>query len=413
MPSSGKAPRVLVIVNVYRPDLGGGVLFADLCEGLAERGMEVTVRCAVPYYPEWSDKEGRNGFRILESVEQGVRVQRFGLYIPSDPNSFLQRLVYEASFFLSLMRRPVRKDEFDAMLVFCPLVGSVAYAGLNARWRGIPLWLNVQDLSAQAAAAGGIASDTSILERIQNALFRKADFWSSISAPMIDVLRQVPGAPDHVALIPNWMHSTLASLLEGAQPREPIPAGRPIRLLYSGNVGGKQHLQAFCERLLATDANVEFQINAAGSRAAELSAWIEAQQDPRIHMAALTDEPGLAEALARADAYVITEKPGAGSSFIPSKLIPGMTSGAPILAVCDPDGPLGQEVRAHGTGFLAEWSDEGAINRFLDIVRDDPDTYVGWSRSAIERGRFYHRERGIDRCVEAIDGLLDPSSSTN
>ena len=406
MATSGKAPRVLVIVNVYRPDLGGGVLFADLCEGLAERGMDVTVRCAVPYYPEWTDKEDLNGWSIRDSTEQGVRIERFGLYIPSDPNSFAQRLVYEASFFLSLMRRPVRKAEFDVVLVFCPLVGSVAYAGLNARWRGIPLWLNVQDLSAQAAAAGGIASNTSILERIQNALFRKADFWSSISAPMIEVLRQIPGAPENVALIPNWMHSTLASLLENATPREPIPADRPIQLLYSGNIGGKQHLQAFCERLLASEADVEFRINAAGSRAPELSAWIEAQQDSRIRMHPLTDEPGLAAALSWADAYVITEKPGAGSSFIPSKLIPGMTSGAPILAVCDPDGPLGQEVGDHGIGFLAEWDDASALGRFLHILRHDPDTYTGWSRRAIERGRFYHRERGIDRCVDVIENLL-------
>jgi len=57
--------RLLVVVNVYPPDLcGGAVIFGDLCEGLAARGFEVTVRCAYPYYPEWKDKWGQNGLKI-------------------------------------------------------------------------------------------------------------------------------------------------------------------------------------------------------------------------------------------------------------------------------------------------------------------------------------------------------------
>ncbi|MDA0378417.1 MAG: glycosyltransferase, partial [Bacteroidetes bacterium] len=274
MPDASAHPRILVVVNVYRPDLGGGVLFADLCEGLAERGMDVTVRCAVPYYPEWRDKSGRNGLAIEESQEGGVRVQRFGIFIPGNPNSFLQRLVYEASFFLSLLRRPVRKGQFDAILVFCPLVGAVAYAGLMARWTDTPLWLNVQDLSAQAAAAGGIASKTSWLERIQNALFLRADLWSSISAPMIEALERIPGAPVPVAYLPNWLHASLASRLRPDGPKPDPSADRPVRLLYSGNIGGKQDLQLFCQRLMATDASFELRIQGAGSRAEELASWL-------------------------------------------------------------------------------------------------------------------------------------------
>lgn len=406
MSTSPDPSRILVVVNVYRPDLGGGVLFADLCEGLVERGMDVTVRCAVPYYPEWKDKSGRNGWSITRSTERGVRIERFGLFIPPDPNSFVQRLIYEASFFLSLLRRPVRHGEFDAILVFCPLVGAVAYAGLAARWSGTPLWLNVQDLSAQAAAAGGIATRTSLLERIQNALFRRADLWSSISPPMIQALEQVPGAPLPVASIPNWLHTTLADGLRSAQPKPDPPTDRPLRLLYSGNIGGKQDLQLFCERLLQVDESFELRIQGAGSRADELAAWLTERGDPRIHMRPLTDEAGLVEALAWADAYVITEKAGAGSSFIPSKLIPGMTSATPILAVCDAEGPLGNEIAEWGVGYRVSWDDPEALAGFFRNARSGDGVYATWSRNALERSRFYERERGIDRCVEALEGLM-------
>jgi colanic acid biosynthesis glycosyl transferase WcaI len=394
-----------VVVNVYRPDLGGGVLFADLCQGLKARGWDVTVRCAYPYYPEWKDKSGQNGWKIRHEDDDGVRVERFGLYIPSDPNSFLQRLLYEASFFLSLMRRPIRRGAFDAILAFCPLVGAVAYAGWGARRSRTPLWLNVQDLSAQAAAAGGIAQNTSLLEHVQNALFRGAGCWSSISQPMIEALKAIPGAPEDVHFVPNWMHGSLATHLRGARPRSPIPDERPVRLLYSGNIGGKQNLLAFCTWLAASDHDFEFRIQGAGGRAEEIRSWINQAQDARFSMGDLTDEAGLAAKLAWADAYVITEQPGAGSSFVPSKLIPGMTSAAPILAVCDPDGPLGQEVLQHGVGFVASWEHSDALATFFHIARHHPDQYTGWSTAAAKRGAFYDRDQAIDRYVDILQRL--------
>lgn len=398
---------MLVVVNVYRPDLGGGVLFADLCQGLCQRGWDVTVRCAYPYYPEWTDKSGQNGWKIRTEDDAGVRVERFGLYIPSNPNSFVQRLVYEASFFLSLARRPVHKGAFDAILVFSPLIGAVAYAGWGAKRTGTPLWLNVQDLSAQAAAAGGIVRHVSLLEKIQNALFRKADCWSSISPPMIQALASIPGAPEEIHFVPNWMHGSLGAHLRDAQCRSPIPASRPVRLLYSGNIGGKQNLLAFCQWLAESHHDFEFRIQGAGGKAEEVRRWIEAGNDGRFSMGDLTDEAGLAEKLAWADAYVITEKPGAGSSFVPSKLIPGMTSAAPILAVCDPDGPLGQEVSDHDVGFVALWNDPAALDSFFHILQHDPERYTTWTQQAAERGAFYDRERAMDRYVALLNHLIE------
>ncbi|MGB0649585.1 MAG: glycosyltransferase [Rhodothermales bacterium] len=412
LPARKRAPRILVVVNVFRPDLGGGVLFADLCDGLAERGFDVTVRCAYPYYPQWTDVSGQNGWRIRRENHDRLNVERFGIFIPSNPNSLVQRLVYEASFFFSLSRRRIRKHEFDAMLVFCPLVGAVAYAGWNARRSRTPLWLNVQDLSAQAAAAGGFGGPTKLLVRIQNALFRKATVWSTISKPMIESLRQIPHPVDDIKLVPNWMHASLAQLLSTATPRQAVPADRPIRLLYSGNIGGKQDLLAFCQWLATSSASFEMRIQGAGGRADEVRTWIEQTQDPRFSMGDLTDEAGLATKLAWADAYVITEKRDAGSSFVPSKLIPGMTSGAPILAVCDAQGPLGQEVGGHDIGFLASWDEPESLNRFFSIIRNEADTYTSWSQKAIHRGAFYHRDRGIDRCVAVLEGLIEGKQST-
>lgn len=394
-----------------------------MCKGLAERGFRVTVKCAYSYYPEWRDKTGKNGVRIEDSEEDGLRIERHGLYIPSNPNSLLQRLAYEGSFFLSLLRRRPEHGQFDVILTICPLVGSVAYAIAAGALSGAPVWLNVQDLSAQAAVAGGISNRTDrkgnragLLERIQNALFRRAHYWSTISLPMAEVLSRIPRAPEHIHLIPNWLHRTLAEAIEAesaSQSQQALREGssaKPVRLLYSGNIGGKQDLLSFCQRLTRSAESFHFRIQGEGARANEVRNWIKETGDTRFEMAPLSDEADLAHQLALADYYVITERKAAGNAFIPSKLIPGIASGTPILAVCDATSPLSAEVKEHRLGLNMTWEEFGnhvASSSLLGLAAEHYEEFV---QQCHVRSRFYDRERGIDRCEAMLRHILDRTS---
>src|SRR5215813_13487714 len=116
-----RRPRLLVLINNFPPDRGGAAaVYGDMCYGLAEQGFDVTVRCAYPYFPEWRDKSGRNGWKIWRYEEQGIRVERFGLYIPANPNSTVRRLLHELSFLLSLLRGLPRGGCFDLVMAYCP-----------------------------------------------------------------------------------------------------------------------------------------------------------------------------------------------------------------------------------------------------------------------------------------------------
>lgn len=398
--------RLLVIVNVYRPDLGGGVLFSDLCEGLAARGIDVTVRCAYPYYPEWADKSGRNGWRVQRYEEHGVRVERHGLYIPSDPNSLMQRLVYEASFFFSLARRLPRRGAFDVVMVYCPLIGAVAYGGLCRWWTGRPLWLNVQDLSADAAAAGGIARGglvSRLLASVQLVLFNRADLWTSISPVMVDRLRQIRRRGQPVHYLPHWLHTSLAAEIRALPARADRSPGRPVRLLYSGNIGTKQDLLRFCRTLHESPVPFHFRIQGEGGRAAAVREFVAAAGDDRFSVHDLSDEAGLARALHEADFFVITEKAGIGGSFIPSKLMPALAAGTPILAVCEADSPLGREMAAADPGPRFDWDALAAVPDLLASV--PPAAYANWQQQARCRAALYDREATIDRYAALVRAL--------
>jgi len=399
-------PRLLIIVNVFNPDRGGGgAIFSDLCYGLAERGYDVTVRCAYPYYPEWKDKSGKNGLRIERYVECGVRVERYGIFIPNNPRSLLQRLLYEASFFLSLLRSASRGRNFDLVMTYCPLVGAVAFAAVNKFLYRKPLWLNVQDLSADAAAASGIAKSRftqTILRSVQAFLFNKANIWSTISPVMLSRLNKIARRNQKIYYFPNWLNASLAAEIEQHRTSRNSIVTQPLRLLYAGNIGGKQDLLKFCMLLADSDVSFSFQIHADGAEASLIDSWIKSRSDLRFSFGPFLNEAEFAAALSDTDLFVITEKSGSGGSFIPCKMIAGIASGVPILSVCDEDSPLSIEVRENNLGPTFTWSDLNQVPALLEEINVGKVTLVEWQRHALQRAQDYERDKLITNFDTAL-----------
>lgn len=402
--------NLLIVVNVFSPDRGGGgAIFSDLAYGLAERGWDVTVRCAYPYYPEWTDKSGDNGIRIQRYDEKGIHVERYGLYIPRNPNSLWERLLYEASFLLSLARAWPRGGKFDAVMVFCPLVGAVAFAVVNKWIFRKPLWLNVQDLSADAAAASGIARGKGIIKAlggVQGLLFNRADVWSSISPVMIERLAKIRTRNQPIQYLPNWLNDSMAQALAALPSKLGRVVSTPPKLLYAGNIGTKQDLVRFLQALHQGEAPFSFRVHGNGGGADAVRDFIAAANDPRFTFGPFLDEAGFAQALHETDFFVITEKSGSGGSFIPCKMISGVASGSPILAVCDAESPLGQEMALAKCGPCLTWESLGDTPAILEQAASDGGTFQAWQAAALERAAFYHRDNVIARFDTAIATLI-------
>ena len=394
------SPRILVVVNVFHPDRGGGAaVFSDLCFELADRGLDVTVRCAYPYYPEWSDKWEKNGWSIERYEERGVKIERYGLYLPEDPSSLPQRLLYEGSFFLSLLRSLPRSGDYDAVLVYCPLVGAVAFASAVRMLFDTPVWLNVQDLSAEAARQSGMAGSglAEVLASVQRLLFNRADVWSSISPVMLDTLRPLRERDQPLLFLPNWLHASLREAIEALPEKRGRTPETPVKLLYGGNIGEKQGLLRLCRTLAESDAEFALTVHGSGGRAEAVRRWIEEEADERFRFGPFLPEDEFAEVLHETDLFLIPEKPGTGGSFIPSKMIPGMASQTPVLAVCDADSPLGREMREHEPGEWFAWDRTEEIPELLNRLPERADQFVNWQENAIDRATFYDRDHVIDR----------------
>jgi colanic acid biosynthesis glycosyl transferase WcaI len=391
--------RILVVSNLFHPDRGGGAsVFSDLCFGLAERGHDVTVYAAYPYYPEWTNKAHANLWRVSDEQLHGLRVRRFGLYIPKNPSKLGPRLAFELSYAVSLLRSLAYRERFDAVMVFCPVMGAVAYTAARRLVYRETTWLNVQDIPADAAASSGIASGRlgqRIGQRAQSLVFNSADVWSTIAPKMVERLEVLRRRDQPIHLVPNFLNGSMAAAIAEHPSKLGRPVGTPPRLLYAGTIGKKQDLLACCRRLASLELDFRFRIHGSGGEAAHVRDWIATSGDPRFEFGSFLDEPAYVAALYETDVFVITEREGVGASFMPSKLIPCIATGTPVLGVCDGDGPLGREIADFGLGAVVQWPEIDQLERCLREICDDAETFRDHQRAALERSTSYARDTVI------------------
>lgn len=184
----------------------------------------------------------------------------------------------------------------------------------------------------------------------------------------------------------------------------------PVRLLYSGNIGAKQGLLEYCKILHASKEPFDFAINGVGSGADQIAEWAQEVGDTRFKVGPLLSEDGFAEMMYCTDYYVITEKPGLVASFFPSKSIPAMASGTPILAVSSPDSPLGIEMNTYEIGYWSAWDNITAMQHVLSRI---PNEFTQWQTNALRRyTEHYARERCLDVFYTAVMSMVGPIGKT-
>ncbi len=400
MPESQRL-KLLVITMMYEPDcVGIAAMASDMCSALADRGHDVTVYTTYPYYPEWKLKVNANRWRVKQEILNGVTVRRHRIFVPSNPSSLFPRLIHELSFPLSLLKSLFHRRQFDVVMVYCPLMGGVAFAALRKMLFRDPLWLNIQDIPVEAASASGIIRPgllARLASLVQRLLFNRADVWSSISPDMIRQLNTMkrPNKPLH--LCTNWLTNSLYDRVQQLPPKiGRVPPASP-RLLYSGTIGKKQGLLQFCRDLSQEDGNFHFQIRGEGSEAEPVRRWVESQGDDRFKFDKLLPQSEFLNAIHAADWFVIPQKSSVGCSFFPSKLIPSIFTGTPILAISDKDGPLGHEVSENELGLVVPWNSLDGLPNQLDAFRRTPARYKALQENCVKRARSYHRENAIDK----------------
>jgi colanic acid biosynthesis glycosyl transferase WcaI len=369
--------KIVLLSMNFAPELTGiGKYSGEMADSLVQRGHEVTVVCAPPYYPHWALHEGyaKFGYRT-ERPHPGLTVCRCPVWLPQRLSG-VTRLLHLASFALSSFPVLMRLVLWRPAVVFvvAPALFSAPAGWLLARLSGARAWLHIQDLEVDAAFELGLLKGPWLRRVVQageRRLLRSFDVVSTISRRMLRQLATKGVALERTELLPNWID------LQRVRPSGPSRAMREaLRIggdqfvcLFSGTINRKQGLTMLVDaaRQLQDRRDVMLVICGNGEHRAALEA--EASDLCNMRFLDLRPAEDLNALLNMADVHLLPQLRGAADLVMPSKLTGMLASGRPVIAAAQ----AGSEVASvvNGCGVITEPECASSFAAAIRLLADD------------------------------------------
>ncbi|MGH1330193.1 MAG: WcaI family glycosyltransferase [Paracoccaceae bacterium] len=388
--------RLLILGINHAPEIISiAVYTSGLAKAAAKAGHDVQVITAQPYFPAWKIFETYPKFWYhFEPAQENLRVIHCPHYVPNNPTG-ARRILHHLSFAISaapialwyaLTKRP------DLIMVIAPSLISAPIGWLAAKLSGAKTWLHIQDFEVEAAFATGLLNAQGLIGRLAKRFeaftLRRFDKVSTISAPMLQKLREKTVPESRLFELRNW--ANLAAITPQTRSTD-LPAQFGIKTnftaLYSGNLANKQGLEILPEvaRLLAHREDITLVICGDGPLRDTLmrkcSPFKNTQFFPLQPIEKLSDLLGMA------DVHLLPQIAQATDLMLPSKLTNMLASGRPVIATTEPNTALADEVI--GCGEITPPGDAAALAQAIETLIDNKPLCEIYSNAA--------RARAIER----------------
>ena len=410
--------KILIHSLNTAPELVGvGKYTGDMAEYFAERGAEVTVVSAPPYYPDWRVWPGYSGRWYSVDRAERLVTRRCPVWVPTRPTG-ATRALHLASFAASsapIVLRQAMRERPDIILAVAPTILCAPGALAASRAAGCASWLHVQDLEVDIASRLGLlpASVGAALRSWERRLFRLHDVVSTISPRMAERIGPCGSTGATPEVLPNWVDTQAIAPQLSSRLRDELGyTAEDVVTLYSGNLGEKQGLETLLEaaQQLRADERLKFLICGDGAGRTRVEAWVRARRLTNVRHLPLQPAERLGDLLNAGDIQVLTQRADTEGSVMPSKLGGMLASGRPVAAAVDSAGSVAEVLGESGGGIAVEAQDAGALAQVLRSLADDPGRrsktgalgreYVvrNWSRDAV-LAQFYDRALQLCRAT--------------
>ncbi len=397
-------PSALVFYHYLYPDVVSAVLMGELCQGLVERGWQVTARpcnrgCRVEgrTYPS---SEDWNGVRIKR-----VKRPRFR------QSSFLGRSInilwmLAAWSFDALRTWPTPNVIVIGTDPVLSVLVAIVWKALRPGTR-IAHWCF--DLYPEAAFADGLLHRDGLMGRFLRALLRRAYRCCDLIADVGSCMRAQLESYDTKALVVTLVPWALE------EPAEPVPISEHERsnvfgtaslgLMYSGSYG-RAHacsdLLTLSRSLLLSDAVLAFSVR--GNRVEELKRSI-ALGDSNIRLVPFATPDKLQERLSAADIHLVSLRDEWTGMVVPSKFFGALAIGRPVLFFGSRKSSVAELIEKHRIGWV--WDPENTSRNICGLA-SDPQQMAALSRHchAVYRAHF-SRDRILNKWDQHLRQILE------
>jgi len=410
--------KILIYGINYSPELTGiGKYTGEMAEWLAEKGHEVTVVTAFPYYPEWAIHKEYKGKLWFRETINGVNVVRCPLYVPENVTS-IKRIVHEFSFLLGVF--PVWfgslfRSKVDLVFSIAPPFHLGLLPLLYAKIRKVPFISHIQDLQVDAAKDLGMIKSNAFLNimfSIERFILKGSTKVSSISEGMKKKILAKNVDASSYLMFPNWVDEDVIKPLskeDSLRTEFGLSLDDQV-ILYSGNLGEKQGLEIIIEVAKSFIANkrVKFVICGSGGGKDKLIKMSEDAGLTNVLFFPLQPYDKLSNLLAIADLHLVLQKASASDLVMPSKLTGILAAGGCPIVTALPDTSLYEVINDHNLGILVEpESENGLIAAISEALKQDLNLYKGNARTYTLK--YLSKERILSNFDSEIKKLIATS----
>ncbi len=368
----------IVAIN-YSPELTGiSVYTTGMAEYLVQKGFDVSVYTAFPYYPDWLKHEGDKGRCFKKEVINNVKIRRSYVYVPN-PVTTAKRIIHELSFVLSSAFNYLTGPRADLTIVVSPPLLLGLSIRLTARLKGSRVLFHVQDLQPDAAIELGMLKNrlfARVLYKIEKAIYDRVDWISTICSGMMDRILQKGAAGEQTFLLRNWGDDDVISPRDkSTEYRSAYSLNEKYVVLYAGNFGVKQGLNVVAKAAekLRNRTDIQFLMVGNGAVKTRLMQYVNSKKLSNIMFLPPQPFERLSDLLATADVSLISQRKEAGNIVLPSKLLNIMAGARPVIATAEPESELGGIIDNANCGLLVEPENAGELSKAIIYLKNHPE----------------------------------------
>lgn len=376
--------KLVVLAPYYWPErIGSAPYCADMAEWFAAAGRDVRVVTSRPHYPspaafpEWID-----GSRDTER-HNGVAIER--VVSGRDGSGFVKRVLADVRFLVAAVRRLRGTiDPGTVIVAFVPSSLTVLAARL-LRPRGCGIVAVVHDVESGLAGATRIVDRGPLIRMIrwvERFAFNSADRLIVLSEAMRDVVARI-GAVRPISVQPIWIFTELQPLEE--------PRGEGSTVMYSGNFGKKQGLEAIgplAEGLAKLRPAARVVLQGDGSEKVQIAEMVRRIGVENVEFRDIVPIEDLIDSLRQADVHLVLQAAGTTAYALPSKIFTIMSAGRAFVAVADEDSPVRRLVVESGGGLVVPPGDPEALLAAVASILDDRERCLAMGRAGYDYVRL-------------------------
>lgn len=379
--------RLIVLCPHFAPDIAPtGVVMTRIVDELIERGHELHVVTAAPWYREHRVERGfETRWWRVEHTAWGT-ISRINPFPGKSKSNILRRAIGFVLFSLLVGVRGLLaggRGRVDGVLAMSPPLTLGVTGWLVRAVRGGRLVFNIQDVFPDAAIETGAITNplvVSVARWLEKFSYRRSDVVVALSEDLADNMRRKLGSRDghRVQVIPNFVDTAaIAPSSRNNSYRADLGVGEAPVVMYAGNVGYSQSLELMLEAAKAIP-EAQFVINGDGSARESLEE--RARGLGNVRFVDYQPIERLPEVLAAADVHVVPLRKGLAKVSVPSKSYSVMSAGRALLAAIDPGTEIPRLLADSGGGVAVAPDDAVAFIAALRDMLADPERLSAMGR---------------------------------